>query len=168
MTTSGDSAKESQQIAARLRQQILDLARKAQNRGLTINEAERLINNHKGHSISPRFAELVRRGLLIRILIGRTRPTKRSPHGAPRYVTRFDPETRRNVNVHWVPEFAPSLTMSQPEKRHLPDCPMKALSPIHQIRVLDPPVNRYQRGDRKAVKPASRQQMCKSAKSTTR
>jgi hypothetical protein len=110
LTTSGASARESQETAARLRQQILDLARKAQRRGLTINEAERFISNHKGHSISPRFAELVRLGLLVRVVIGLTRPTKRFPHGAERYMTRFDQETRRNVIVHWVPGFAPCDT----------------------------------------------------------
>ena len=107
LTTIGESARESQQTAAHLRQQILNLARKARERGLTINEAERLINGHKGHSVSPRFAELVRLRLLVRIVIGRTRQTKRFPQGAPRYRTRYDEETRRNVIVHWAPKFAP-------------------------------------------------------------
>ena len=110
LTTSGESAVESQQTAVRLRQQITHLAQIAGERGITINEAERLIDDHKGHSISPRFSELVRSGLLVRVVIGRTRPTKRFPHGAPRYKTRFDEETRRNVIVHWAPRFAPRDT----------------------------------------------------------
>jgi hypothetical protein len=107
LTTSGESIKESQQTAVQLRQQILEFARRAQGQGLTINQAERLIENHKGHSISPRFAELVRLGRLVRIITGRSEPTTRFPQGAPRYWTRYDEETRRNVIVHWVPEFAP-------------------------------------------------------------
>lgn len=107
LTTSGESAKESQQTASRLRHQILEIARRAQGQGLTINQAERLIEDHKGHSVSPRFAELVRLGLLVRIVIGRALPTMRFPQGALRYWTRYDEETRRNVVVHWVPEFAP-------------------------------------------------------------
>jgi hypothetical protein len=81
--------------------------RRAQGQGLTINQAERSIENHKGHSISPRFAELVRLGLLVRIITGRAQPTTRFPQGALRYWTRYDKETRRNVIVHWTPEFAP-------------------------------------------------------------
>lgn len=108
LTTSGESARKSQQTAVRLRQLILEFARRAEGRGLTINEAERLIEDHKGHSVSPRFAELVRVGLLVRMVIGRALPTTRFPQGAPRYVTRHDEETRRNVIVHWIPKFAPS------------------------------------------------------------
>jgi hypothetical protein len=107
LTTSGESLRESQHTAVRLREQILKLARKAGDRGLTINEAERLIDDHKGHSVSPRFAELVRLGLLVRILIGHGAATKRFPQGVPRYCRRFDEETRRKVNLHWAPEFAP-------------------------------------------------------------
>ena len=115
LTTSGESAKASQQTAARLREQILELAHAAQQEGITINEAERLIDDHKGHSISPRFAELVRLGLLVRVEIGRNLPTVKFPQGAPRYRTRYDAETRRNVIVHWSPEFAPAATEAEEE-----------------------------------------------------
>jgi hypothetical protein len=107
LTTSGESLKDSQETTARLRQQVLNLAHIARETGITINEAERVIDDHKGHSVSPRFSELVRQGALVRVVIGRTRPTNRFPHGAPRYLTRYDEETRRNVIVHWAPEFAP-------------------------------------------------------------
>lgn len=117
LTTSGESVNESQQTAARLRQQILEFARGAQGQGLTINQAERLIENHKGHSISPRFAELVRLGLLVRIITGVAQPTTRFPQGAPRYRTRYDDETRRNVIVHWLPEFAPEVIEADQEKK---------------------------------------------------
>lgn len=117
LTTSGESVNESQQSAARLRQQILEFARGAQDQGLTINQAEHLIENHKGHSISPRFAELVRLRLLVRIITGRTRPTARFPQGAPIYWTRYDEETRRNVIVHWLPEFAPVAIQVDREKK---------------------------------------------------
>jgi hypothetical protein len=117
LTTSAESAIESQQTAARLRQQILGLARNAQGRGLTINEAALLIDDHKGHSVSPRFAELVRLGLLVRIVIARGMKTLRFPQGAQRYWTRYDEETRRNVIVHWVPEFAPVAIDADEQKK---------------------------------------------------
>jgi|ERR1035441_78840 hypothetical protein len=117
LTTSGESAKESQQTAARLRQQILEFACNAQAQGITINDAERLIEDHKGHSVSPRFAELVRLGRLVRIVTGRGATTVRFPQGAPRYRTRYDEETRRNVIVHWLPEFAPMAIEADQEKK---------------------------------------------------
>ena len=64
--TSGESLKESQQLAKRLREQNLDLAREAGSHGITINEAERRIQDHKATSVSPRFAEHVERGALVR------------------------------------------------------------------------------------------------------
>lgn len=105
--TSIDSLKKSRELAIRLRERILDLARKAGREGLTINEAERQIGDHKGHSVSPRFSELVRQGALVRILGDYERPAGRFHRGLCRYVTRYDEETSRNVTVHWVPEFAP-------------------------------------------------------------
>ena len=60
--TSGTSVVQSQNLAISIRQQILLLARQSGSLGITINEAERLIKCHKGHSISPRFAELIKRG----------------------------------------------------------------------------------------------------------
>src|SRR5438034_81723 len=60
-----ESLNKSQQLASRLRERILDLARKAGRKGLTINEAERQIGDHKGHSVSPRFSELLKRATLV-------------------------------------------------------------------------------------------------------
>ena len=115
LSTSAESINKSERLASRLRVRIIELVRKAGKDGLTINEAERQIDDHKGQSISPRFAELVRQGVLVRVLTGRDKPTKRSPNGVTRYRTRFDDETQRNVTVHWVPEFAPS-----PEQKKAP------------------------------------------------
>jgi hypothetical protein len=61
-----------------LRQQVLDYVRKAGKRGVSLYEAIRdLADNdyYRGSSITPRFAELVRRGLLTR-----TEATVRSPY----------------------------------------------------------------------------------------
>ncbi len=60
------------------------------------------------NSVSPRFSELEKLGALVRIFIGYGRPTSRFPKGAPRFITRRDDETGRNVNVYWLPEFAPT------------------------------------------------------------
>jgi hypothetical protein len=108
IVSSGESAIKSEQLAGRLRSRIIDLARKAGRKGLTINEAERQIEDHKGHSVSPRFAELVKQGSLVRVLIDRGKPTRRFLAGVPRYVKRHDEMTQRDVTVHWVPEFAPA------------------------------------------------------------
>lgn len=103
--TSVDSLKKSEELATHLRERILDLARRAGRYGLTINEAESEIGDHKGHSVSPRFSELVRRGALVRVPVDHGCPTKRC--GGFRFMTRYDEETGRNVTVHWLPEFAP-------------------------------------------------------------
>lgn len=108
LTSSAESANKSEELASRLRGRIIALARKAGENGLTINEAEREIEDHKGHSVSPRFAELIKRGHLIRLLIGYGPSTKHFPRGSPRYFTRYDEVTRRNVTVHWAPESAPA------------------------------------------------------------
>lgn len=111
--TSVESVEKSEELATRLRERILDLARKAGRNGLTINEAERQIEDHKGHSISPRFAELRKRGELVRVLVGHGRSTKHFPDGIPRYLTRYDEETGRKVNIHWIVEFAPTLDLTE-------------------------------------------------------
>ena len=105
--TSIESFMKSEELAGRLGGRILDLARRARGEGLTINEAERQIEDHKGHSISPRFSQLVRTGALVRVFIGYGQPTRSSPQGVRRYVTRHDEETGRHVVVHWLAEFAP-------------------------------------------------------------
>jgi hypothetical protein len=106
--TSAESARKSGRLATRLRDRIVNLARKAGAQGLTINDAERTISDHKSQSVSPRFAELVARGALVRVPIEPGRPTKRFPFGMPRCVRRYDEQTRRKVIVHWAPEFAPA------------------------------------------------------------
>jgi len=105
--TSIDSLNKSEELATHLRERILDLARKAGRNGLTINEAERQIGDHKGHSVSPRFSELVRQGALVRVSVDHDKATKRCR--VSRWVIRYDEETGRNVTVHWLPEYAPAL-----------------------------------------------------------
>ena len=56
--TSGESVIMSRELAWRLSNQIISLARAAGTLGITIAEAERQIDGHKGHSVSPRFSEL--------------------------------------------------------------------------------------------------------------
>ncbi len=116
LDSSAESANKSQDLAVRLRRRIIDLARKAGKVGLTINQAEEQIDDHKVSSVSPRFSELVNRGALVRVVIGRDEPTKQFPNGAPRHFKRYDETTHRNVIVHWTPEFAPS-----PEENELSD-----------------------------------------------
>lgn len=103
-----ESLRQSAEVSSNLRQRILELAGQAGCDGITISEAERKIDDHKGHSISPRFSELVRKGALVRCLTGRGKPTRSSPLGVPCFITRYDQETRRHVTVHWLPEFAPA------------------------------------------------------------
>ena len=43
--------------------------------------------------------------------------TVRFPQGAPHYRTRYDEETRRNVIVHWIPEFASVAIDDDGEKK---------------------------------------------------
>ena len=115
--SSAENANKSEELAARLRRRIIDLAHKAGRVGLTINDAEEQIDDHKGHSVSPRFAELANRGALVRVLIGRGKPTKRFPSGAPRHFKRYDDRTHRSVIVHWAPGFAPSSEQNEPSDR---------------------------------------------------
>jgi hypothetical protein len=108
--TSGDSVRLSESMARGLRGRIVRLVSQAGPLGMTIGEAERQIRDHKAHSISPRFSELEKTRALVRSFVGYGRPTMRFPKGVPRFFTRHDEETRRNVNVYWVPEFAPAAT----------------------------------------------------------
>ena len=120
--TSIESSDKSKRLAERLCHRILELARSAGEGGITINEAEKLIPDHKSSAVSPRFSELVRRGRLIRVLIGYSPPTKRFPRGVARYVGRYDEETRRGVTIHWLPEFAPKTKRGPfvPEQKDSP------------------------------------------------
>lgn len=107
-STSHEAAQAVGNVAAKLRTRIQVLARAAGSAGITINEAAQQIPEHRATSISPRFAELVARGALIRVLRGNGRPTKRSPGGVPRYATRLDMQTKKNAIVHWLPDFVPT------------------------------------------------------------
>ena len=110
--TSGESVKKSKRLARGLRARIVELARAAGSSGLTINDAQRHIRDHKSSSVSARFSELEKRGTLVRVFVGYGRPTKCFPKGRPLYITRYDEETKRNVNVYWVPGFAPAAPES--------------------------------------------------------
>jgi hypothetical protein len=107
-------------LAARLRARVLAIAGEAREIGITINETSAAIPEHRAHSVSPRFAELVERGHLVRVLVGHGKSTKRFPCGIPRYATRWDEQTKRNVIVHWLPEFAPSKKAVVPAQAELP------------------------------------------------
>jgi hypothetical protein len=99
--TSYESAAQVDVLASKLRAAIVNLAREAGSVGITGNEAERLIPDHKNHSITPRFAELIARGELVRMLLGR------SKKGRPIYLKRYDTITKRDTIVNFAPEFAP-------------------------------------------------------------
>ena len=81
--------------------QILDLARDAGADGLSSNETERLIPAHKNNSVSPRFAELVKSGKLVRVRIGTTKK------GRAISTKHFDPVTQRNVIVNFCLSLLP-------------------------------------------------------------
>ena len=132
--TNSESMKQSEELALRLRERILVLARTAGHKGLTINEAERQIEDHKGHSISPRFSELVREGSLVRVLVGHGKATKRFPRGVRRYVTRFDDDTRRNVTVHWTREFAPLPSKKSPRSSQ---DDLETGVPLREVEAMD-------------------------------
>jgi hypothetical protein len=80
---------------------ITRLALEAGERGLTINEAAAIMPEHKPWSVSPKFKPLVRRGKLVRNVVGRTEPTKRHPEGRAKFETRPDPETGCDCIVHY-------------------------------------------------------------------
>ena len=106
--TSHEAAEAFCEVAATVDCRIIALARAAGARGVTQSEVVDALPEYKPGSITPRFARLVRRGLLVRVCIGTSKPTKHCPFGRPRYVTRVDKTTRCRVLVHWVPEFAPA------------------------------------------------------------
>lgn len=118
--TSHESAAAVGALAARLRARVLTIAHEAREHGVTIAEASAAIPEHRAHAISPRFAELVERGHLVRVLVGHGMPTKRFPGGVPRYLTRWDEQTKRNVIVHWSPEFVPTGKPATSAQAELP------------------------------------------------
>ncbi|MGA8150897.1 MAG: hypothetical protein WB952_08105 [Terriglobales bacterium] len=109
-STSHESARAVKELAAKLRARIVALASAAGQSGITISEAEDAIPEHKNASVSPRFAELVRRGYLVRVLRDDGKP-----------MTRFDTETKRSVIVHWLPEFAPFAPKKEQQELPLED-----------------------------------------------
>ena len=108
IATSIESAEKSEPMAASLRARVARMTRDSGRDGLTINQAQKQIQDHKDGSISARFSELVKSGAIVRVFVGYGQRTRRFPNGVPKYVSRYDEETRRNVSVHWAPEFAPS------------------------------------------------------------
>lgn len=115
--TSYESAATLGELAGKLRARIVQLARAAGRHGVTLSEAAAAIPEHKPASITPRFIELIERAQLVRVRVGTGKPTKRFPAGRPRYVTRFDEQTKRNVLVHWVPEVAPLPEENEPSEQ---------------------------------------------------
>lgn len=106
--TSHEAAASSVDLARKLRDRILQLAKAAAWTGITIAEGAEAIPERRASSITPRFSELVERGQLVRTFVGMGKPTKRFPAGRPLYETRLDEQTRKRVLLHWLPEFAPS------------------------------------------------------------
>jgi hypothetical protein len=115
--TSYRSVAASAEVSGKLRALIVRLAREAGSTGITLSEAEQAIPDHKPSSITPRFTELVAVGQLVRVCIGAGKPTKQHPAGRPQFLTRYDEQTKRNVLIHWVPEFAPSAIEARRRER---------------------------------------------------
>jgi hypothetical protein len=119
------SAKAIKERAGKLRARIIGLARAAGRNGVTISEVEQQIPEHKSQSVSPRFAELVSSGDLVRVLVGYSKPTKRSPGGIRSYLSRFDTQTKKNVTLHWSPKFAPSVPKKDATGAEQPELPLE-------------------------------------------
>jgi hypothetical protein len=115
--TSHRSAATSAEVSGKLRARIVRLARAAGSKGISLSETVLAIPDHKLSSITPRFVELVEMGQLVRVRMGVGKPTKRYPAGRPQFLTRFDEQTKRNVLVQWVPEFAPSAIEARRRER---------------------------------------------------
>lgn len=92
---------------ARISEDVLRIALEAGAKGITINECAELLPNYKAWSISPMFAPLVRKGLLVRRVIGITEPSRRWPNGKEILDRREDPETHKNCLVNYHHSFAP-------------------------------------------------------------
>jgi len=78
--------------ASKVDARIIEQARTAGARGITEAEVVDAMPEYKPGSITPRFARLVRKGRLVRRLLGVGKPTKHFPAGRPIYVTRVDPK----------------------------------------------------------------------------
>ena len=105
--TSLESAEAFEKHVPDLNDRIVDIVRSSGRHGRTQSEVVDAIPEYKPGSVTPRFTRLIRNRRLVLIRIGKTKPTKRCPGGRARYITRFDQETKRDVNIYWVPEFAP-------------------------------------------------------------
>ena len=108
--TSHEAAEAFSKSSGAVDKHILELARTAAEHGITQADVVDAMPEYKPGSITPRFARLVRKGLLVRVRVGTGRPTKYFPSGRPLYVTRVDITTRHRVLVHWCPEFAPTTS----------------------------------------------------------
>jgi hypothetical protein len=106
--TSHDAAAIFSKKVGRVDARIVELTRAAGKRGISQAEIVDALPEYKPGSITPRFARLVKRGLLVRLRIGTGNPSKRFPDGRPLHKTRVDGATHQRVLLHWVPEFAPS------------------------------------------------------------
>src|SRR5437764_4578137 len=85
----------------RICEDIIRIALKAGAKGITINECAEQLPEYKAWSISPMFAPLVRKGLLVRRVIGVAEPCKRWPHGKDIMDTREDRETHKRCIVNY-------------------------------------------------------------------
>lgn len=99
-------------LRARISDAILQVALEAGAAGVTINECAEKLSDYKAWSISPMFKPLVRRGLLVRRVLGVTEPTRRWPDGKEIFETRVDPITHKRciVNYHHTVLKKPAAT----------------------------------------------------------
>jgi hypothetical protein len=106
----------------RISEDILRIALEAGAKGITINECAERLPDYKAWSISPMFAPLVRKGLLVRRVIGITEPSRRWPNGKEVQETRVDPETHKPCTVNYHHSFAlkrPPEAHKGPQQREL-------------------------------------------------
>jgi hypothetical protein len=89
------------ELKVRIADTVTRLALEAGERGVTINETAAQMPAYKAWSISPIFAPLVRRGVLVRKVLGVAPPSKRWPEGKEIPETRVDPETHHSCVVHY-------------------------------------------------------------------
>ena len=110
------------EFCARLCDDILRIALEAGSKGITINECAALLPKYKAWSVSPMFAPLVRKGLLVRRVIGITEPRRRWPNGKEILETREDPVTHKQCIVNYHHSFAPKKppeAQKRPQQREL-------------------------------------------------
>jgi hypothetical protein len=107
----------------KLRTRIFDdverVALEAGLAGITINECAEKLPNYKAWSIPPMFAPLVRRGVLVRRVIGVTEPSKRWPQGKEILETRVDPITHKRCTVNYHHSIFKKPSASVPAQQRL-------------------------------------------------